>query len=290
MKFYYVYRLTCTVEHDTSEKYYYGSRVCCCEPHQDIRYWSSSKRVKAIRNRYGPLAFCKKIVGIYPTRMHALEKEMALHARLNVKDHPLFLNQANQTSVYFSFMRTQACSEEHKQKIREKLLHQVIPEERKSRISETLSLYWSTAKTSRKPSHRTKQKIAEKLRDKPLSESHKTAIGKGIREYYLIPGNKKKAKIRNQSTLALQVRCPWCEKSGSKPAMTRWHFSNCQKNPSSPQKKRPPLMRTNTTHWKTKLLVCPHCTKQGHGPVMLRWHFTHCVQNTKLEKHNCKAT
>jgi len=290
MKFYYVYRLTCTVEHSTPEKYYYGSRVCCCEPHLDIRYWSSSKRVKAIRNQYGPLAFYKKIVGIYPTRMHALEKEIALHARFNVKDHPLFLNRANQTSVNFSFMRTQACSEEHKQKIREKLLHQVIPEERKSRISETLSLYWSTAKTSRKLSDHTRQKIAEKLRDKPLSESHKTAIGKGIREYYQIPGNREKAKIRNQSTLALQVRCPWCEKSGSKPAMTLWHFSNCPKSPSSPQKKRPPLMCTSTMHWKTKLLVCPHCTKQGYGPTMLRRHFTHCARKTKLEINDCEAT
>jgi hypothetical protein len=56
MKFYYVYRLTCTVEHSTSEKYYYG-----CHPFDDTDYWSSSKRVKSLRKEFGPTAFRKKI-------------------------------------------------------------------------------------------------------------------------------------------------------------------------------------------------------------------------------------
>jgi hypothetical protein len=194
-----------------------------------------------------------------------------LHTRFNVKDHPLFFNQANQTSVYFSYIRHQPCSEVHKQKIREKLLNQPISEERKSRISQTLQTYWSTAKATRKLSLQARQKISQKLRNKPLSESHKRAMRKGIREHYQVAENREKARARNQSTIALQVVCPWCEKSGSKPAMVRWHFSNCPKNPSSDSELRLNVVNSikerNQNYWKRTPLLWKKGPWAKHAPL-----------------------
>lgn len=68
-------------------------------------YWSSSRYVKAAIREVGLGWFSKKIIGIYPTREAAVAKEVRLHTFLNVKDHPLFFNRANQTTVHFSHQR-----------------------------------------------------------------------------------------------------------------------------------------------------------------------------------------
>ena len=103
MTWHYVYRLTCTHPAVTSRltaRYYYGCRSSRRTP-QDDPYWSSSKPVQKAIQRYGLASFTKKIVAIYATRAEAMAKEIALHARFDVKTHPLFFNRANQTSTKF---------------------------------------------------------------------------------------------------------------------------------------------------------------------------------------------
>lgn len=51
--------------------------------------------------QYGRNFFKKKILGVFETRQLALGKEVFLHSYFNVKDHPLFFNQANQTAAGF---------------------------------------------------------------------------------------------------------------------------------------------------------------------------------------------
>ena len=100
MKTFYVYRLTCT-HPESPAKYYYGYHSCIGDPRQDP-YWSSSRTVQAAMIRFGPEAFTKKVIATYPTRAEALALEVKLHARLDVKNHPLFFNQSNQTSTKFT--------------------------------------------------------------------------------------------------------------------------------------------------------------------------------------------
>lgn len=118
--YYYVYRITCT--HPASlEKYYYGLRCSKCHPKEDTRYWSSSRYVKEAINQFGSTYFTKKIVSIYSTREQALLKEIQLHAFFDVKNHPLFFNRANQTTIKFSTLGL-FHSNETKTKIRRALL------------------------------------------------------------------------------------------------------------------------------------------------------------------------
>lgn len=101
MKIYYVYRITCH-HPDSPERYYYGYRGCVGDPQDDVGYWSSSSTLRAAIATYGPLFFTKKILAVYPTKEAALAHEVRLHARLQVKAHPLFFNRANQTSTRFT--------------------------------------------------------------------------------------------------------------------------------------------------------------------------------------------
>jgi len=111
----YVYRLTCT--HPASpHRYYIGSRSCAGDPARDP-YWGSSRPVHEAIAHYGLAHFTKKILAVYPTKEAALTKEIALHARLNVRDHPHFFNQANQTSTRFSARRRGPVSPETRAKM-----------------------------------------------------------------------------------------------------------------------------------------------------------------------------
>jgi hypothetical protein len=66
MQVYYAYRLTCH-HPETVKRYYIGFRSCRGNPVTDP-YWSSSKPVKEAIARFGPEAFTKKIIAVYPTK------------------------------------------------------------------------------------------------------------------------------------------------------------------------------------------------------------------------------
>lgn len=100
--YYYVYSITC--DHPESrQKYYYGFCSCRCLPKQYTALWSSSKVVQQARQWCGTKCFRKKIIAIFTTREEVLAKEIQLHSYFNLKNHSLFFNGANQTSLKFVY-------------------------------------------------------------------------------------------------------------------------------------------------------------------------------------------
>ena len=90
----YTYLLSST----TQEKYYIGVRSCTYTPSSDPYKGSSKSMTKADKD-----TCTKTILKEFNTRKEALEHEVELHAKYNVKDNPLFWNNANQTSTKFDW-------------------------------------------------------------------------------------------------------------------------------------------------------------------------------------------
>ena len=100
MKYHYTYRITNIKE----RMYYYGVHSCNCLPKEDIgvKYFSSSKKKEFIKDqKENPHDFKYKVLKIFPTRKEAVEHEIFLHKKFNVKLHGQFYNSANQTSTGF---------------------------------------------------------------------------------------------------------------------------------------------------------------------------------------------
>ena len=157
MQVYYVYRLTCH-HPETVKRYYIGFRSCRGNPVTDP-YWSSSKPVKEAIARFGPEAFTKKIIAVYPTKKQALALEVKLHARLDVKNHPLFFNQSNQTSTKFT--TSGSPSEATKAKMVASHLGQVHTPEARAKMAEA-----KRGKPGKPASPETKAKMAEAQRQR----------------------------------------------------------------------------------------------------------------------------
>ena len=99
-KYHYTYRITNIKE----KMYYYGLHSCDCLPKEDIgvKYFSSSKRDGFIDHQKQNLEQYKyKVIKIFSTRKEALEHEIFLHAKFDVKLHEKFYNDSNQRSVNF---------------------------------------------------------------------------------------------------------------------------------------------------------------------------------------------
>jgi len=100
-KYHYVYRITNTV----TEMYYYGDRSCNCYPSEDIgfKYFSTfSNKFFKIDQQNNPQDYKYKIIKIFETcRKDAKQLEVDLHKKFDVKNHPKFINRANQTSSKF---------------------------------------------------------------------------------------------------------------------------------------------------------------------------------------------
>lgn len=100
MKYHYTYRITNIKE----KMYYYGVHSCDCLPKEDIgiKYWSSSKRDGFIdHQKQNPEQYKYKVLKIFNTRVEAVEHEMFLHKKFDVKLHEKFYNDSNQTSTGF---------------------------------------------------------------------------------------------------------------------------------------------------------------------------------------------
>ena len=66
--------------------YYYGYRKTSIFPQDNSSYWSSNVEIKKlIKMDEGDLK--KKILGIYIHMSHALNKEIFLHSRFDVKNY-----------------------------------------------------------------------------------------------------------------------------------------------------------------------------------------------------------
>ncbi len=100
MKYHYTYRITNIKE----RMYYYGVHSCDCLPKEDIgiKYWSTSKRDGFIvHQKQNPEQYKYKVIKIFSTRVEAVEHEIILHKKFDVKLHEKFYNDANQTSTGF---------------------------------------------------------------------------------------------------------------------------------------------------------------------------------------------
>lgn len=112
-KIFYFYRITYSPSETSTghskkrtKKYYSGYRGTFLNPFQDTRYWSSSKVIQNLRKTSEKDCFTKKILGIFLFKKDALEAEISYHHFFDVKNHPKFLNKANQTSQKFSYDNT----------------------------------------------------------------------------------------------------------------------------------------------------------------------------------------
>lgn len=136
-KFFYVYRLI-FVHPVTSEKlYYYGYRSCKTGPLRDSKYWSSSDTVKKLIREFGSKCFKKKILGVYTFIIEALEVEIFLHKKFDVRNHPKFLNLANQTSTKFEFGSSAPRSKISNQKRSKTLQNRIISPKTREKISQS---------------------------------------------------------------------------------------------------------------------------------------------------------
>jgi hypothetical protein len=99
-----------------SLKCYIGSRGTNKNPYDDIgkSYFSSSSNKEFIKEQKNNRErFFYVVLGNFKTREEALNLEIELHNKFNVKDNPLFYNKANQTSTKFTL------SEQSKNKLKE---------------------------------------------------------------------------------------------------------------------------------------------------------------------------
>ena len=88
------------------KKYYCGYRGTSLRPVDDVSYLGSSDTVRNLKKNSEKDCFQKKILGIFLFEDDAIEAEVSYHHFFDVKNHPKFLNKANQTSKKFSFDNT----------------------------------------------------------------------------------------------------------------------------------------------------------------------------------------
>lgn len=100
--YHYVYRITNIV----TGYHYYGSKSCNEQPKENIgkRYFSTSTNKLFIQDqKNNPQDYKYKIIKIFETtREYATQLEVDLHKKFDVKNHPKFINKANQTSTKFN--------------------------------------------------------------------------------------------------------------------------------------------------------------------------------------------
>lgn len=94
--YHYVYKITNNKPRD-ERKYYIGVRSATCIPEKDIKYWSSSKYLKAEINKVGVENFSKEILSVWECRELANIEEIRLHRKLNVGVNKQYYNKAAAT-------------------------------------------------------------------------------------------------------------------------------------------------------------------------------------------------
>lgn len=187
---YYTYRITNT-KHN---KHYYGSRQCDCNPKDDIGvlYFSSSTDCDFISDQKSNQDDYKyKVIRVYLDRQSALNMEIKLHNKFDVKNNINFYNKANQTSNGFTVTKevgqkiSKSLSGKSSNK-KGKSLEDIVGKEKALKIKAKLSL----PKTKE---HR--KKLSESHYGKKLSDEHKSNIGKASKGRVRTEEHRKKLSI-----------------------------------------------------------------------------------------------
>jgi len=189
------------IRHNPTGKFYYGARYKHIEknvlPKDDLwkEYFTSSKKVKELREEFGNISFEYKII------FESLDPKETFNFEQNaIKDNiqnPLCLNMR-----YFDI-------------------------EKSNRI---FSVYGKRLSTKGKPkSESTKQKMRKPksaLHKENISKAQKANGGNGPATHT------EKSKNKIKETMKLRPRpnkiCPHCKKEGGFLSMSRWHFNNCK--------------------------------------------------------------
>lgn len=96
---------------------YLGVRSCKVLPEDDSSYLGSSKIIPAALYE----TCVKTILGVFPTRVEALQDEIRRHEELDIAVNPEYYNQVKQTAVGFDQSGTTAETHEHIRSMAEKL-------------------------------------------------------------------------------------------------------------------------------------------------------------------------
>lgn len=205
-KYHYVYRITNTKEN----KHYYGVRSSKVEPKLDlgIKYFSSSTNKEFIQEQREKKGIFKyKIIKHFDSREKAIQLEIKLHNKFNVGVNESFYNKCKQTSIGFDTSdkkRTDASKEKQSNSTRGKKKS----ESWKNNISRAL-IGIDRGKG-----------FKQKCRENNLGKNNPN-FGKPLNKEH-------RDKISSKLINNIKVKCPHCDKVGSKSPMIRWHFDNCK--------------------------------------------------------------
>lgn len=182
MKYHYTYRITNIKE----RMYYYGVHSCNCLPKEDIgvKYWSTSKRDGFVEHqKKNPEQYKYKIIKIFSTRVEAVEHEMFLHKKFDVKIHEKFYNNANQTSTGFDTTGMVSCVDKDGNK------YYVSNKDHRFLSGELISTSKGRSKDnsgSKNPNYgkttpqETRDKISYTLKNNGYTDSEETRVKKSI--------------------------------------------------------------------------------------------------------------
>ncbi len=101
----YLYHYTYRITNIEEKKYYYGVHSSNIEPKLDlgIKYFSSSLNKSFINDqKINTSKYKYKVIKFFNSKIEALQHEIYLHAKFNVKKHQSFYNDCNSTSTGFS--------------------------------------------------------------------------------------------------------------------------------------------------------------------------------------------
>ena len=295
MKYHYTYRITNVKE----GMYYYGVHSCDCLPKEDIgiKYWSSSKRDCFVdHQKQNPEQYKYKVIKIFGTRIEAVEHEMFLHYKFDVKIHEKFYNDSNQTSTGFDTtgkspsketrakmsknssgilnpMFGKPKSEETKEKLRQANLGKKLTDETKQKISK--------ANTGRQLTEESKENIRlSKLGElNPMfGKKHSEEVILKIKESSIGENNGMFGKKHSEETKALIGE----KSSGKKHSEeTKAIISATHLGKPKSLEHREAISR-GKKGVKLKTSICPHCEKEGATANMNRYHFDNCKQKENL--------
>lgn len=189
MRYHYTYRITNIVE----KKYYYGVHSCVCLPKEDIgvKYFSSSKN-KAFKEdiKENPQNYKYKVVKIFSTREEALEHEIFLHTKFNVKLHKSFYNESNQTSKGFDTTGKGAYIDENGNTVlltkEEAKLRNLNGESKGRKYPKELVAKWAEARKGKKRSKETKKRMSEWQKGVSMDEKYGIEKSKELKKAYSI--------------------------------------------------------------------------------------------------------
>ena len=301
-KYHYVYRITNII----TKMYYYGDKSCVEHPSENLGkvYFSSfSNKYFEIDQKLHPEDYEYKVIKIFRVsdgynRKDAKRLEVKLHKKFDVKNHPKFINRANQTSSGFEYNWLGKTQKESSIKKR-------VDSRRSNNIE------WTTEETKEKmrgerpnfqgvnasfygKHHTNISKIKIGDRDYSINSTtearNKISIGlkktikergvhwsKGveskrkdismIEEYGKEKSNIIMKKMSDKAKNRTKGECIYCGKVMDISNLGKYHNENCI-NHSNKEKAKENLEKTLST--------CPYCGKTGKKAGMKQWHFDRC--------------